>query len=279
MKRKLRIAAKVQKEAVVVEMVEEIYVTKMNDERELYDESKLRRSMEKAGTSPQIISKILKRTHKIIYDGIKTKELFRFVFKELEKEETEIGASTRYNLKKGIIEMSLGGGFVFEKFMARVLEKQGYSTELNKIVNGKYITHEIDVIAKKINEILMVEAKHHDKPWLGCSIQTALYVYARFLDVKDKFTKPMLVTNTKFSQQVIDYSKGAGIKLMGWNYPGGNSLGDNITKYKLYPITILPFKKQEIKNYLEEQILTCKDLLKKKDLSPEIKRRIEMLMK
>ena len=131
-------------------------------------------------------------------------------------------------------------GYAFEKLVSIILKKQGFSTSLNQIIKGKYIKHEIDVSAVKDNEKIMVECKHHNKPWLGTDIQTALYVYARFIDVKKSFTGPMLVTNTRFSRQVVTYSKGIGLKLMGWKCPKGDSLEYYIEKFKLYPITMLP---------------------------------------
>lgn len=258
-------------------MVMKISVKKMSGELELYDENKLIGSMKRAGADEKTIEEILKKVRNIIYEGMETKKLFNFVLKELKKKKIDSGI--RYNLKQGIIEMSLGGGYVFEKFIGKLLEKMGYKIKMNLIIKGKNITHEIDVSAFKGNEKLMVECKHYSKPWLGTSIQTALYVYARFMEVEKEYNKPMLVTNTKFSEQVIKYSKGVGIKLMGWKYPKGESLEESIERYGVYPITILPLKKQEIRRYMEKNILTFDDLLKEKNLSQDLRREIEMMVK
>lgn len=258
-------------------MVKQIYVVKMDGNEVPYDEDKLRCSMERAGAEKSVIDNVLVKVKKFIYDGIPTKKLFRFVFSELRKEKGIAGI--KYNLKQAIIEMNIqGAGFTYEKFMARILEKQGYKTKLNQIARGKFIPHEIDVVAEKGKETLMIEAKHHSKPWLGTDIKVALYVYARFLDVQKQFTKPMLVTNTKFSDQVLAYSKGVGIRLMGWNYPSGDSLIENIEKSKTYPITLLPLKKPEIEKYLKNQILTLDDLLKEKNLDSETRNKIKIIL-
>ncbi|MBU90072.1 hypothetical protein CMO94_00910 [Candidatus Woesearchaeota archaeon] len=146
-------------------------------------------------------------------------------------------------------------------FVSILLKKQGYSIKLNRIIKGEYIRHEIDISAIKGKERIMVECKHHAKPWLGTSIQTALYVYARFLDVKKLFTVPMLVTNTKFSPQVITYSKGIGLELMGWKIPKDNSLECNIEKYKLYPVTMLSsLDKKKISELLRLNIILISEL-------------------
>lgn len=253
-----------------------IYLIKKNGEKEVYNQSKIINSLRNAGAEEQEIKLILEKLEFTLYNNITTKEIFRFVFKELRK--LQFKTSVKYNLKQGIIDMTLGGGYVFEKFVARLFEGMGYKIQLNKHFQGKFISHEIDVSAIKNSEKLMIECKHFSKPWLGTSIQTALYVYARFLDLGKTFNKPMLITNTKFSQQTIDYSKGVKLELMGWKYPLENSLEKTIEKMKIYPITILPIKKSQIKHYLQKGILTIQDLSKEKNLSPTIKKEIEELI-
>ena len=237
-----------------------IYVRKMDGRTELYNPFKLKRSLRKAGAGKETIRLIMSEVEKILHNGIETKELFNFIFRELNEREKE--SATKYNLKNAIIDLRLEGGYVFEKFMGRVFEKKGYNVKLNQLMKGKLITHEIDVSAFKGSEKLMVECKHHSKPWLGTRVDTALYVYARFLDLKDSFNKAALVTNTKFSSQVIRYGRGVGMKLMGWNYPKGDSLQENIEKFKLYPITILNLPKTEINDYIARNILTVEELRK-----------------
>lgn len=256
--------------------MKQIQVVKKNGEREIYSEQKVVRSLKNSGANDGIIEDILKKLDKILYDGIETKKIFNFVFSELKKTMPHIGV--KYNLKQGIIDMSLGGGYIFEKFMGRVFQKLGYDTELNREIQGKFVSHEIDVSASKGDEKLLVECKHFSKPSFGVSIQTALYVYARFLDLEKSFNKVCLATNTKFSPQVIKYSKGVGIRLMGWKYPEKESLEYLIEKYKIYPITILPIPKSKIRIYLEEGVLTFEDLLKTSDLSLNIKKIIIKLM-
>ena len=234
------------------------FVKKLDGSLEPYDESKLRRSLQKAGASRQTIDAVLEKSKKILFDGIETRKLFDFVLKEYRNIEPD--SSPKYNLKAAI--MNLGKeGYLFEKFVSKIFEKKGYFVELNREVAGKFVSHEIDVSARKGKELLMVECKYHRHPWLGCNIQTALYVYARFLDVQRLFNKAMLVTNTKFSTQVVNYSKGIGLGLMGWQYPGGDSLEFNIERFKLYPITILyQLPQRAIDKCLENEILVLGDI-------------------
>src|SRR3989344_2045237 len=235
-----------------------IYVTKLDGTTQIFDPAKLKHSLSMAGADKDAIGRIMSRVDKILFDGIETKKLFRFVFDEFKK--IQPLAAPRYDLKNAILRLG-EQGFSFEKFVAKIFQKHGYETELNQIVKGKYIRHEIDISARKNKEMVMVECKHHNRPWAGCSIQTALYVYARFLDIKGLFTSAMLVTNTKFSSQVADYAKGVGLKLMGWRFPEGNSLEYNIERFKLYPITMLTsLDKTKVNSLLQLGIFLVSDL-------------------
>ena len=237
-----------------------IYVKKLKGTLQKYNPNKLVISLEKSGADKETIDRIMNKVDGILYDGIETKKLFRFVIKELKKNQPYV--ASKYNLKNSILRLGIEGSH-FERYVSFILKKLGYSTKLNCIVKGKYINHEIDIIATNEKKV-MVECKHHIRPWIGCNIQTALYVYARFLDVKKKFNCPMLVTNTRFSRQVIAYSNGVNMKLMGWKYPNGDSLEYNIEKFKLYPITMLNLiNKKKVNILLSSNILLISELLSK----------------
>lgn len=241
-----------------------INVTKRNGSTEPYSEAKLRRSLRRAGADNDIIDHILEKVKTILYNGIETKKLFTYIFNELKK--THPPTSSKYNIKKAILNLGRQG-FIFEKYIARILQQKGYVCKLNQYPRGAYISHEIDIDAQKNDEHLMVECKHHMFPWISLDIKTALYVYARYLDLKKTFNAALLVTNTTFSEQVIMYSKGVGLQLMGWKYPKENSLEHNIETYKLYPITMLPGINPTLLDRLAAQnIITLKDFLQARKL-------------
>ncbi len=230
-----------------------VYVKKLDGRTEKYNPSKLRKSLLNSGADKETINKIIAKVNTILHEGIETKELFKFAFKEFKRYKPL--ASSRYNLKNAILRLDFNGAH-FEKLVAEIFQKKGYSVKLNQLVKGKYIKHEIDISAEIGKENIMVECKHHAKPWLGTDIQTALYVYSRFIDVKKWFTVPMLITNTKFSPQVLTYSKGVGLKLMGWKFPKENSLEYNIEKFKIYPVTMLStLDRRKISDLLRMNIL------------------------
>jgi len=52
--------------------------------------------------------------------------------------------------------MELGpSGFPFENYLSQILNEIGYKVQVGKIINGKCVTHEIDVIAEKNSEHFM----------------------------------------------------------------------------------------------------------------------------
>jgi|TARA_B100001964_G_C14142112_1_gene557941 Holliday junction resolvase len=235
-----------------------IFVKKLDGRSEKYYPSKLRKSLSNSGADEETTNKIMAKVDKILYKGIETKKLFKFALNEFKKYKPY--GSSRYNLKNAILRLD-HEGFHFESLVAKVIQKKGYSVKLNQIVNGKHIKHEIDISAEKGQEKLMIECKHHAKPWLGTDIRTALYVYARFIDTRKWFTMPMLVTNTRFSSQVVTYSKGIGLKLMGWKCPKDDSLEYYIEKFKIYPVTMLSIlDRKKIFELLRLNILLISDL-------------------
>jgi len=237
-----------------------VFVKKFDGTTEKYNSSKIKRSLANAGADGGTINRVLASVDKILYNGITTKELFRFVFREFKKSQPH--DAPKYDLRNAILRLGYEG-YVFEKFIAKLFNAQGYTCKMNRIVQGKFVKHEIDVTAEKGKEILMVEAKYHNKHWIRTGIKDALYVYARFLDVKQEFTKPMLVTNTKFSYQAKDYARGVGMKLMGWKCPEENSLEQNIERYNLYPVTMVGISINQAQRLFANKILLLSELVKK----------------
>jgi transcriptional regulator NrdR family protein len=66
--------------------VKAIVVQKRNGEFEDYNENKLRHSLQRSGTEDEVVEILLKKVRTILHNGISTKEIFDFVFKELKKD-------------------------------------------------------------------------------------------------------------------------------------------------------------------------------------------------
>ncbi len=213
-----------------------VLVKKKSGETEEFDITKLKSSLERAGASPLMADSVSQKIANQIYNGITTKELYDLAFKELKK--IDYITASKYDLKGALLRLGKQGD-VFEKYIAALLQKQKYKVLLNQIVAGECIAHEIDILATKGDKTFMVECKHHEKPWAEQHIQTALYVYARFLDIQKHANAAMLVTNTKVTAQALHYCNCKNISVISWNQPAGKGLNHAVEFFKHYPITII----------------------------------------
>jgi hypothetical protein len=174
--------------------------------------------------------------------------------------------ATQFSLKKSI--MLLGPeGHAFETFMARVFHAHGYRTEVRQMLKGRCVTHEVDVVIYKDGKKGMVECKFHNSLGLKSSIQEALYTWGRFLDLKETngVDQPWLVTNTRFSSDVVRYASCVGMNLIGWKYPESGGLEQMVEKANIYPLTILDIRRGEQRTLLEHDFVICRDILERKE--------------
>lgn len=264
-------------------MKKPIYIKKADGTLEPFNESKLVESLEHVGTEPEIILKITDKVKKEIKDGMTTGQIYHLAFSHLRESKNNI--ATKYSLRRALSELG-PNGFPFEKFIAAILKTQGYETVTDQVVYGGCVPHEVDVIAWKDNELIMIEAKFHNEFGFKSDVKVALYIKARFDDLKDniyeyggkkrKITDGWLVTNTKFTDQAIHYAECKGLKLIGWNYPAQNNLQDMIEKSGLHPFTLLTtLSATQKKHLLAQGIILCEDivhhqvLLKEQGMSTE----------
>jgi len=244
--------------------VPKINIVKASGEIELYSRKKFRESLRRAGVGKLLIDETQARVEGKLKEGISTEELYNLAKGFLA--EKHIPAAAKYSLKKAIMELG-PAGHLFERYFAVVLSEYGYQTQTNLILQGECVTHEIDVFAEKGDSRYFIEAKYHNSRGIKSDVKTALYTYARFLDIKanrgNKFNlKSWLVTNTKFTGQAIKYGECKDIKMTGWGYPKGESLEKLIENKDLYPITVLP----AINHYARKQLSEA-DIYFAKDLS------------
>ncbi|MCD6522643.1 MAG: restriction endonuclease [Candidatus Diapherotrites archaeon] len=220
-------------------MQKKVMIVKASGEVEEFDPNKVYRAVRRAGATEELAEEIVRKVSNRVKQGWTTHKIFRYTFKLLNEHKPEV--ASKYDIKGAIFRLG-PEGHNFETFVGFVLQALGYKTEVAEILEGRCVKHEVDVIASKPGERLMVECKFHNEPGIKCSAQTGLYTYARFLDLtegKEKFTEPMLVTNTKFTTDLIDYAQCRGIRLLGWSYPLKEGLEILIDRLKLYPITVL----------------------------------------
>lgn len=184
-------------------------------------------------------------------------------------------SSLRYRLKQAILEIG-PTGHPFEILIGRLFQKMGFKTEVGIIVEGRCITHEMDVIATNKLVQHLVECKYHKDQGKQVSVQVPLYVRSRVEDIihkrqgmpeyRDFSFSGWVITNTRFSEDSIQYGVCSGLNLLAWDYPEGNGLKENIEKYKIYPVTVLKnLTKKEKQLLLNQGIVTCSQLLENPD--------------
>ena len=244
-----------------------IKVRKGNGEFALFDLNKFRRGLRNSGASAEEISAVEDKLRFQIHDGISTSKLFRIAYSLLRKKSNH--AAGRYKLKKAILELG-PTGYPFEKFIARLFESDGYKAESGVIVQGKCVQHEVDVVAEKGEKKYMVECKYHRDSKGRSDVKVALYIKSRFDDVSAQWAetdskkyiyKGMIVTNTRFTDDATKFGTCAGLKVVSWDYPKGNSLKDWIDRSGYHPITSLAsLRKAEKQFLLEKGIVLCREL-------------------
>ncbi len=233
-------------------------VIKSSGETEKFNSKKIYYSVLEAKGSKKLAKEAMQEVKKRFRENFSSQEILTFLMKFLKKEP---GVSERYDLKRAI--MSLGPkGFFFEKYFAQILNNYEYKTQIGQKLKGKNILQEVDVTAIKEKKIL-IECKYHNQRGTITRLHPAMYTYARFLDLqKHNFDEPWLVSNTRASDDAINYGKGVGLKVISWDYPKEFSLRKLIEDKKLYPITIVKEINDKTKEMLYEQNITlAKDLL------------------
>jgi Holliday junction resolvase-like predicted endonuclease len=251
--------------------IENITVIKASGEREPFSSRKVILSMRRAGIPDEMQKQVISHVKSKLKDGISTGDIYRHITEFLDTSSYP-GGSRRYRLKQAV--MALGPtGYPFEKFIAAILREYGYKTETGVIVDGKCVSHEIDVVAQKDKQHFMVECKFHNRSGTRSDVKVALYVKARFEDVaaawqekpghQEMFHQAWLVTNTKLTSDAIAFGECAGMKLIAWSYPRKESLQSLIEGTGLHPVTCLTsLSKDQKQKVLEQGIVLCKDLLR-----------------
>ena len=186
-----------------------------------FDSEKLRKSLLKSGASSVVIESILETIKKQLYSGISTKQIYKMAFGLLKK--TANAHAARYNLREAI--RLLGpAGFFFEKYVARLFASEHFETLTNLTLQGKCITHEIDVLLKKNNSIAMVECKFHQGIDAASDVKVPMYILSRFNDLKERLhlvfdsknhiSKCWIVTNNRFTTDAITFADCSGLNLL-----------------------------------------------------------------
>lgn len=250
----------------------DIDIIKSSGEKATFSMEKLRNSLKHSGADHNSVEEIVEKVRDELYDGISTTEIYNRAFALLKKRKPVF--ASKYKLKKAIYELG-PTGFPFERFVGAVLEYSGYTTEIDVIMNGICVTHEIDVVAEKKGETTIVECKFHSEEGRNCNVKVPLYIHSRYNDIKahwdnrkrepKKLGNGWVVTNTRFTEHAIKYGKCSGLYLLSWDYPPNEGLKDRIDRLRLYPITVSTLLTNREKQFLlSRDAVLCRQLWKDK---------------
>jgi len=244
-----------------------IYVTKADGSKQPFDKQKIINTCLRLQATPEQAQSIADKIEAKAYDGISTKKILQMVFQFMKKYRPAIGY--QIDLKEAIAILRSKPDF--EIFVAKLFEAMGYEVETNLIIQGKCIEHEIDVVAKKENEIILVEVKHHVNHHTYSGLDVFLQLNSTLEDLKEgyesgktkfKFTRAILICNTKVSDHARRYALCRGLEFIAWKFPPEKGLERLIEEYKLYPITFLrEIERGETYKLADVGIVTVKQLL------------------
>ncbi|MGQ1891913.1 restriction endonuclease [Thermophagus sp. OGC60D27] len=249
-------------------------IRKASGELQPFETVKLHNSLSRTGADPKLIDEITTNILEWITEGTSTKKIYTRAFRLLRKKQR--GMAARYSLKRAIMELG-PSGYPFEHFVGHIFRCKGFEVEVGQVVDGKCVTHEVDVIASDNQNQHLVECKYHNSQGKCSSIQVPLYIRSRVNDIietrqelpqfKNLTFHGWVVTNTRFTTDAMQYARCSGLNLMSWDYPGDDSLKAQIEKYKAFPITTLThLTKAHKQHLLKEGIVLCSELMNQQQL-------------
>ncbi len=236
-----------------------VRVRKWDGRLQEFDPGKLKRTMMRAGADPELADEVVRRVSARVYDGITTRELLQMALETLrDLERHDIAA--KYDLKRAI--MRLGpSGYPFERYVARIMEAHGYKVlHLGHVFRGACVEQEVDVALESGGKRIMVECKFHNSQGIYTDLKPAMYTYARFLDLREHFDEPWLITNTRITEAAQRYARCVGIRTTWWDGPPGTSLKEFIEDKMLYPVTVLEGPEGAIRTLIEAGVVTLDEL-------------------
>lgn len=242
-------------------------IQKASGKEESFSMEKLRNSLMRSKATYEEAELIIDELKSQLVPGMSTNKLYSMAYRLLKKQNNH--NASRYYLKRAMMELG-PSGYPFEKYIAALFQREGFQTQTGIILEGKCVTHEIDVKAKKDQLLYLMECKYKNQGGVSVDVKVPLYINSRFEDVLDNrsqlghFSKfqGWIVTNSRFTDDAKAYARCKGIELLGWDYPNRNALKDRIDASGLYPLTCMSSLTEEEKRaLLEEEIVLAKDLL------------------
>ncbi len=255
-------------------MKKHVLIRKESGDLEPFSRQKLVNSLVISGASEVDVKHILWDIENWIQDGIPSRKIRDRAFILLRRR--QLGLAARYRLKKAMMELG-PTGYPFEILVGEVFRRQGYTVEVGQTLNGHCVTHEVDVVARKGNDLHFIECKYYQHTGKNANVQVPLYIRSRVDDLIRHFkTLPAyehvtfhggIFTNTRFTTDAVSFGECTGLDLTSWDYPQGNGLKDLIDREKVFPITVLTkLQTAEKQRLLDQDIVLCRQLVDSPDV-------------
>ncbi len=225
-------------------------VRKADGRLEPYDRSKVLRTAIYLGLERDDAERLADEVSKRVRDGMSTVEILAIIHELAREIRPELKHSR--DLREAISRMRSKPDF--EEYVRLVLRAAGYMVEPGRVLEGRCVSHEIDGIAFKDDEVLVVEVKHHVNHHTYTGLDVVLQLWAVLEDLREgyrlgfhgyDFTSAILACNTKISAHAERYARCKGIRYMGWKYPKAFALSDIVSSHKLYPLTMIKVLSEE----------------------------------
>lgn len=244
----------------------EKWVKKSNGDKVPFEAEKLRRSLFRSGANEELIQQIIQEVMISTEPVTTTKKIYNQAYAILRK--SSIKLAGKYRLKNAILQLG-PSGYPLEHYIGHLLVYQGFERKVGLMMEGKCLTHEVDVFAEKDDLKLIVECKHHSQPGYKSDVKVVMYVHSRFNDIANGQDKNkaddyrcVIATNTRFTTDAITYANCYDINLISWDHPHRGSLRERIEISGLYPITCLhALTKNEKQRLLSAETVLCKQLI------------------
>lgn len=245
-----------------------VTILKSDGTKSPFDRNKLLQALNNSGATPEQSNQITQKVEQQLYDGIPSKKIYQLAYGLLKKASSR--SAGRYKLKKAIQELG-PSGYPFENFVGRLFESFDYKVDIGVQMEGKCVSHEVDILAKKPGELVIVECKFHSDHRAKTNVQVPLYIHSRFKDIESKWMEKnsakkdrirgFVVTNTRFTVDAMNYAECENLGMISWDYPQGNGLKFYIDQSGLHPLTSLnSLTKTEKQRLLEKGIVLCREL-------------------
>jgi hypothetical protein len=100
------------------------------------------------------VKEIVDDIQKWVFNGVTSRQIYTHAFSILHNDNH--AAATLYKLKQAIMELG-PTGYPFEQFTGQIFKKLGYEILVGVVVDGRCVTHEMDVVATREGDECLVE--------------------------------------------------------------------------------------------------------------------------